>query len=112
MPGHSRGRLVEVDQTIEIRSTRNGFERSPESRLCRVAHQPTLAQIEQGGIVTLVIGALLHADLPAPDEGAAAYFTTQKPPPLCKGVCSTDGADGHTELNRQLSLCREPSTGG
>jgi hypothetical protein len=59
VPSHSGRRLVVVDQAVQVSATGNGLECSPQRRLRRIADQTAFAQIEQGGIVSLVVGSLL-----------------------------------------------------
>ena len=108
--GHPSRRLIEIHQPVEIRAAGKSLQRSPERRLAGIPDQTSLAQVQQGRIIALVVGALLQPGLPPPDERPAPYLSAQQSPLLGQCVGPAHGADRHAQPRGQLTLGGEPGS--
>ena len=110
MARHPGCRLVVVHQPIQVGSLRDHLQRTPERGLAGISDQPSLAEVEQGRVISLVVGPLAHARLSTPDKGSATHLAAQEAAALRQRVGLADGPDGESQPVGQLSLSREPSS--
>ncbi len=103
MARHPCRGLVEIEKSIEVRTTGQARERPPHRLVSRSAGQTALAQIDQRRILVLD-RPLIRANRLTAHEGSPTDLATHQAATLGGSVGSTDGAEGDAEPIGELAV--------